>query len=197
MVKKVDVKKISDNVKLQEWANRIKECRDSGKSVRQWCKNNHYSEQTYYYYLKKIRKLTVEQIANQQSFVPVPTEPIISSKKEMIIISKGDIHIEVPDNIEETILLGMGFSSTSKISCCSILNNHSSIINKSHLSYCLISFLYVPCILDNSNSANKSGNRTYFTRYPLLHASTPYALEMQDFPLPVAPIIKMFSCFLI
>ena len=56
-------------------------------------------------------------------------------------------------NIVECILYL--FSNTSNISCCSMLlvltNSHSSRIRRSHFSYCLILFLYVPCILDSSN----------------------------------------------
>ena len=87
-------------------------------------------------------------------------------------------------NIVECILYL--FSNTSNISCCSMLlvltNSHSSRIRRSHFSYCLILFLYVPCILDSSNSDNKSGSRIYLTFSPLLHASTPSAHPIYDFP---------------
>ena len=89
-------------------------------------------------------------------------------------------------NIVECILYL--FSNTSNISCCSMLlvltNSHSSRIRRSHFSYCLILFLYVPCILDSSNSDNKSGSRIYLTFSPLLHASTPSAHPIYDFPAP-------------
>lgn len=66
-------------------------------------------------------------------------------------------------NIVECILYL--FSNTSNISWCSMLlvltNSHSSRIRRLHFSYCLILFLYVPCILDNSNLDNKSGSRIY------------------------------------
>lgn len=80
-------------------------------------------------------------------------------------------------NIVECVLYL--FSNTSRISCCSILlvfiSSHSSRISRSHLSYCLILCLYVPCILESSSSDSKSGSQIYLTFSPLLHASTPSA----------------------
>ena len=49
----MDVAKLSQDVKMQQWAIMIKTCRESGLSVREWCRQNNISEQSYYYWLKK------------------------------------------------------------------------------------------------------------------------------------------------
>ena len=36
----MDVKKISDNVKMQEWMLTVRTCRESGLSVTKWCSLN-------------------------------------------------------------------------------------------------------------------------------------------------------------
>ena len=36
------------------WAERIRECRSSGKSVRAWCREHEISEKTYYYWQRKL-----------------------------------------------------------------------------------------------------------------------------------------------
>ena len=40
--------------RVQLWAERIAECRGSGKSVRAWCKGNGISEKTYYYWQRRL-----------------------------------------------------------------------------------------------------------------------------------------------
>lgn len=102
----MNVKEISDNVRLQEWAVRIEEARNSGLSVRQWCKNNNISEQVYYYWLKRIRKLTVEN--TDPKFIPIQIDPVPVSntvQSSVITITKGDIHLEFPDTVSPDKIL--------------------------------------------------------------------------------------------
>ena len=40
--------------RVQLWAERITECRSSGKSVRAWCKEHEISEKTYYYWQRRL-----------------------------------------------------------------------------------------------------------------------------------------------
>ena len=40
--------------RVELWAERIAECRSSGKSVRAWCRENEISEKTYYYWQRKL-----------------------------------------------------------------------------------------------------------------------------------------------
>lgn len=49
----LSVKQISDEVRLKEWMQRIKTCRESGLPVAQRCRENNVVEPTYYYWLKK------------------------------------------------------------------------------------------------------------------------------------------------
>ena len=47
--------------RLAEWTQRITACRSSGMSVRQWCQGHGFTEKTYYYWQKRIFKLSQEQ----------------------------------------------------------------------------------------------------------------------------------------
>ena len=40
--------------RIQIWAERIAECRSSGKSVRAWCREKEISEKTYYYWQRRL-----------------------------------------------------------------------------------------------------------------------------------------------
>ncbi|MCL2864489.1 MAG: hypothetical protein FWE25_02995 [Lachnospiraceae bacterium] len=48
------VTKIKTEFRLQQWANNIQECQQSGQSIKSWCKDNNIKEHTYYYYLKSV-----------------------------------------------------------------------------------------------------------------------------------------------
>lgn len=45
-----------------EWADKISQCRESGLTVSEWCRQNSINPKTYYYHLRKIRKEICEQI---------------------------------------------------------------------------------------------------------------------------------------
>ena len=57
--------------RVQMWAERIAECRGSGKSVRAWCKENGISEKTYYYWQRRLYQQMV-CTAEAVSFAKIP-----------------------------------------------------------------------------------------------------------------------------
>ena len=67
----MNVKQIDQEVRYQEWATIIKECRSSGMHVKKWCKMKSINPASYYYYLREIRLKTIEQSKENVSFVPV------------------------------------------------------------------------------------------------------------------------------
>lgn len=105
----MDVKKISENVRLNEWMATITACRDSGLSVRQWCKLNDVSEPQYYYWLKRIRTLAVQNMddGNVNGFIEVKALPL-SHSSSPIVVYKGESKIEIapdcPTWMLETVL---------------------------------------------------------------------------------------------
>ena len=59
--------------RAQLWVERIAECRGSGLSVREWCRDNEISEKTYYYWQKKLYQQMVST-AEQVSFAEITRE---------------------------------------------------------------------------------------------------------------------------
>ena len=57
--------------RVQLWAERIAECRSSGKSVRAWCRENEISEKTYYYWQKRLYQQMVST-AERVDFAEIP-----------------------------------------------------------------------------------------------------------------------------
>ena len=103
----MNVQYINNDFKTKQWMQRIKECRESGLSVRKWCRQNNLCEQTYYNWLKKLRTLAVESGAlPAQTFVSLDQ---VDKEKENIIITRGSIRIELPSDTDiETITRMIG-----------------------------------------------------------------------------------------
>ena len=57
--------------RVQVWAERIAECRGSGKSVRAWCRENEISEKTYYYWQRKLYQQMISA-AEGVDFAEIP-----------------------------------------------------------------------------------------------------------------------------
>lgn len=98
---------VNDNVRLSQWKQIIQNCRDSGLPVKRWCDENNISEPSYYYYLKKFRELAIKEADDDQDFYPLVVNEEKEITHENIEIIKGDIHIQVPDNIDIDVLVNM------------------------------------------------------------------------------------------
>ena len=98
----MNVQSVNKRIKTEQWMQRIKECQDSGLSIRAWCEQNNICEQTYYSWLRKLRALAIESgTVSTSKFVPIDQ---IGSEKENIIITRGSIRIEFPSDTDiETI----------------------------------------------------------------------------------------------
>ena len=57
--------------RVQLWAERIAECRNSGKSVRAWCRENEISEKTYYYWQRRLYQQMIST-TEQVDFAEIP-----------------------------------------------------------------------------------------------------------------------------
>lgn len=51
---RTELQQLNRQNKVAQWAKRISACRNSGMSVRNWCKENGICEQTYYKWQKEI-----------------------------------------------------------------------------------------------------------------------------------------------
>lgn len=75
------VTKAKIQFRREQWKKIISECQSSGMPVKTWCDQNGFSEQSYYYYLKKIREDELSKLR-----VPVPTDntkPAVFKKLEV------------------------------------------------------------------------------------------------------------------
>ena len=87
------ITEIKSKVSLQEWQQRVLDCRNSGMSVKAWCQQNGISTGSYYFHLRKIR----ESVLEENQIIPLePPKPVSSSG---IRIESAGITITLPETI--------------------------------------------------------------------------------------------------
>lgn len=91
-----EVSIVKNEVTSAEWAEKIRQCRESGLTVQEWCNLNKVNVKTYYYHLRRTREKIVEQIP-----VPVGITQQIHKEEPEIKIRIGEAVIKIPDGISE------------------------------------------------------------------------------------------------
>ncbi len=99
---------------LQLWNNRVMECRNSGKSVSVWCKENGINIKTYYYWQKRVwDKVTNTLIHGNQGshsqpepiqFAQVQLGSTDSSSNADIVIRRNGWTVEVRNSTDSALL---------------------------------------------------------------------------------------------
>ena len=80
---------IKTGLTLRDWETQIRACQESGKTVKEWCRDNGIPVGTYYTRLRKVREAA---IAEEQRALPLTAE-----KPAGIRITAGEIDISLPE----------------------------------------------------------------------------------------------------
>ena len=83
-----DLQALNGQNKLALWAGRISECRNSGQSVKAWCRENGVCEQTYYKWQRKLFEMVMEQQEVQFAEV-TPAQPVCSGSVAVTVRIAG------------------------------------------------------------------------------------------------------------
>ena len=62
---------------LQEWSGMVRECKESGLTVKNWCAERGITEHAYYYRLRKLRQAACDALQQAQSvqLAEIPLTP--------------------------------------------------------------------------------------------------------------------------
>lgn len=108
-----------NNFRLAQWSKIIQECQASGQSITSWYEQHDIKVKTYYYWLRKIRLLSMEQTGisvPQQStemttFQKLEVEPPVTNMQAAVIIRLPAATIEVQNGVDqqtvEAVLLAL------------------------------------------------------------------------------------------
>lgn len=112
------IKEINRELRHREWAEQIRECQNSGKTVKEWCESSCIRLSTYYSRLKTVREETLARQPELHSIVPVSVSTELSAPvsdissdtyghSEKIVIRKNGVEIELPCNANERVITAM------------------------------------------------------------------------------------------
>ncbi len=113
------IKDVKKALRHRDWMVQITECQRSGMKVRDWCKSNGISPNTYYRRLRVVRTELLDSTDIAQQIVPLSVaadicetpvpdtmQPDVKSSDASIVMRKDGIEIELPQSIsEDTILI--------------------------------------------------------------------------------------------
>ena len=101
-----ELREITAQNKLAEWAGKITACRNSGQPVKIWCKENGVCEQTYYKWQKRLFEMAQAQQAVQFAEV-TPIHAVRCGNVAVTVRISGaeaDIHSGADAATVETVL---------------------------------------------------------------------------------------------
>ena len=109
------VRELKHRAKLQEWSERIAECRGSGQSVKAWCAGQGIKTKTYYYWEKQFVAEASQQLAlpgptQSMSLIRVNPETMASGTEAIesgITIRHGESVITLPDGSSVEIIANL------------------------------------------------------------------------------------------
>ncbi len=58
----MNTREVAQQYRLNQWIQRIRECRSSGQTVAVWCTEHNINQKSYYYWLKRVRKAACESL---------------------------------------------------------------------------------------------------------------------------------------
>lgn len=95
-----DVLAVRSEYRLQQWAQVVKDCKASGLSNREYCRQHHIAEKTYYYWLKRLRQAAASQMTCGPTLVQLDSAVPKESASDMLQIRFHSAELILPDNVD-------------------------------------------------------------------------------------------------
>ena len=89
-----DVPGVRDKYRAQNWAMVIQECKASGLTNREFCRQRGISEKSYYYWLRKLRGQMAEAVPQL-----APLDPV-SAQDDMLQIQYRGAELRLPSHVD-------------------------------------------------------------------------------------------------
>ena len=80
---------------LQLWRGRVMECRNSGKSVAEWCRENGFNIKTYYYWQKRVWDKATNTMIHSNQGTLAQSEPVQFAQVNLGCVDSADADIVI------------------------------------------------------------------------------------------------------
>ena len=100
-------REIATEVRLAQWSQIIQERAASGLSIEQFCKQNGVARNRYFYWQRKLREATAQQLAQPQALVPsgwATVQEAASEQNGSIILRVNGVEVEVCQGFDPELL---------------------------------------------------------------------------------------------
>lgn len=108
------------NYRLNQWTQIIRECRNSGQTVKVWCAEHDIDPKKYYYWLSQVRKAATQalpattmnsaivpiHIPKSESSLPVPSQTD-RSNDVVATISLGNVVVQLSNQASSDFILNV------------------------------------------------------------------------------------------
>lgn len=112
---KLDTSKVTQQYRLNQWAQRIHECRSSGQTVAVWCAEHNIKLSSYFYWLRRIRQAACEALPSHNTEsnqivpvdLPLSRDAAGSANQEAspnIVIKIGAVTMEVHNSASQVLI---------------------------------------------------------------------------------------------
>ena len=109
--------KSTSMLRLQVWTERVRECHNSGMTVKDWCGQNNINLKTYYYWQRKVRsQIYALKVSSGQppaeaasrfvDITPLSARPVSGSRDfhPDIILRTASVTIEISNSASDALL---------------------------------------------------------------------------------------------
>ena len=111
----MDTRKIDSEIKMNQWIEIVRECRNSGQTVRSWCAEHDVIETSYYYWLRRIRTAACDTlpINSEKSHQIIPIniedfkkepEAIVLSQSASVVIRLNSVVVEIQNGATSSLI---------------------------------------------------------------------------------------------
>lgn len=107
----MQLQEIKKQMKLQEWSQMVRACRNSDLGITKWCKQNGINYKTYHYRQRRVFE-SLSEPGNKQSLVLPPTTETVefaplrprSPSSNSAILSLSNCTLEIPEGYDPDTL---------------------------------------------------------------------------------------------
>lgn len=95
----MELQKVKHELKVEEWRRLIYECRNSGQTIRTWCKERHINPQTYYRWQRTVWN------ADTQTLLEGPKRQSVITQDEAAVFAECRMPVSVQSAAAAAVIL--------------------------------------------------------------------------------------------
>lgn len=107
----MELQKTKHQLRLEEWKTRVQACRNSGKTIKNWCKEQQINEQTYYRWQKLVWEAGTRSVSltpcvpQAMTFAEYQPTVLKAESSGSVVVHLAGGKVEIQSGAEEETIL--------------------------------------------------------------------------------------------